>query len=115
MSWFGGLFGAAKPLLPTTAPTQPPPTGTNKPPNYTVVNVKPHELQATTKTAANAARNANYNSKLKEAMNAIKINESGAPPTQGGGRRSTKGKGRKTKSRKTKARKTKAKSRKNRK
>jgi hypothetical protein len=49
MSWFGGLFGSAKPVLPTNAPKPAPPKGTNQEgENYTVVKVKnANPVQAT--------------------------------------------------------------------
>jgi len=99
-SWFGGMF-SKKPVLPTTAPTQAPPKGTNKEgENYTVVPVKPYEVQASTKTNEQAAINA---AKSWEPCPA------GCVPKQGGGRRTAKGKGRKTKGR---GRKTKGKGKK---
>ena len=96
MSWFGGLFGAAKPLLPTTA-APPKNVAKNKNTgvlgeNHTALNVAPikaTQLQAVPHPTAPQAG-------------------------QQGGRRSVKGRKTKSKgkSRKTKGRKTKAKSRK---
>ena len=104
---FSWLTGAKKSVLPTTTPAQAPPKGTNKAgENFTVVNVKPLQVQATAKTNEQAAINA---AKTWEPCPA------GCVPKQGGGRRTAKGRSLKARKAKGKGRSRKTKTLKNRK